>query len=135
MNETDWTITRPRKRGGLELLAIAGDTDLDEDSLDEDEDIEIDVTITYEEGYFIPGRLSGPPEDCYPDDGEDPEIISVVMLGGFEEHDITETLTGAEIEELVQVCINHQADSEGYAAEEAAEEAYSAWKEDRDLDY
>ena len=70
-----------------------------------------------------------------PDDGEDPEIISVVMLGGFEEHDITETLTGAEIEELVQVCINHQADSEGYAAEEAAEEAYSAWKEDRDLDY
>ena len=32
------------------------------------------------EGYFCPGKYTGPPEDCYPDDGEDHRTITRVIF-------------------------------------------------------
>jgi hypothetical protein len=37
----------------------------------------IDFTIEYEYSPFRPGRYSGPPEDCYPDEPEELEIESL----------------------------------------------------------
>lgn len=41
--------------------------------LDDDREIGIEYTQTP----FIPARISGPPEDCYPAEGGDVEIIDV----------------------------------------------------------
>lgn len=54
-----------------------------------------DQTATIEYTYTprIPGRYSGPPEDCYPDEGEELEVTKVV-IGNC---DMT-TLLAAELE-------------------------------------
>lgn len=128
MDTMEWTILRERERGGLELLAIAGDPDQDSDTLDVDEEIEIDVTVSYEPGYFIPGRFSGPPGDCYPDDGADPEIVSVETADG---KDICDSLTEQELDNIVVALIDHQVDMEADWAAEAAEAAYESWREEQ----
>ena len=43
-------------------------------------DIEIDLEIEGT-GYYVPGRYSGPPEYCYPEDS-DAEILSVRLKDG-----------------------------------------------------
>ena len=131
MNTMQWTISRTRARGGLELLAIAGDQASDTDGLDPEEEIEIEIEVIYEPGYWIPGQLTGPPEDCFPDDGADPEIVSVYSNG----KDISDSLTDQEIINIVDACIEHQVAQEVDAAEEDAERRYDAWKEAQEMDY
>lgn len=38
---------------------------------------EVEFVMTYEYTPFRPGRFSGPPEDCYPDEPEELEIESI----------------------------------------------------------
>lgn len=132
MRTMDTTILRTRKRCSLELLAIASDPDSDEDTLDPDEEIEIEVEITYEPGWFTPGKFSGPPESCYPDEGEDPEITKVVTLDeeGVE-HDILGDLTDDEIASLTTELIEEQAQYDQLRHEADADEAYEAWREEQ----
>lgn len=47
----------------------------DDDDDERVEELELEVIGT---SYFTPGRLSGPPEDCYPDEGET-EILTVTL--------------------------------------------------------
>lgn len=42
-----------------------------------EEELELDISA---KGYYDPGRLSGPPEDCYPPEGE-LEITSIELDG------------------------------------------------------
>ena len=44
---------------------------------DQSEDISVDVTVRYTATAGTPGRLSGPPEDCYPAEAPEVEITSV----------------------------------------------------------
>ena len=46
----------------------------------ETEEEDIEITVEWE-GYYERGRLSGPPEDCYPSDGEI-DILSVTDTSG-----------------------------------------------------
>ena len=124
------TITRTRARCGLELLAVAGDTSRDEDSLAPEEVFEFEVQVDYEPGWFAPGKFSGPPENCYPDEGEDPEILRVVTLDEDEEEvDIIDSLTREEYSALVAEAAEAQFQAERDAQYDAAESLYDDWVE------
>ena len=66
------TITRVRKRGTLELLALAKDAKSD-DELEEEEEVELELEVFYNPGYYKSATYHDPAE------GEDPELTSVVL--------------------------------------------------------
>lgn len=45
------------------------------------QDDDSELLIEYTRTPYDPGRLSGPPEDCYPPEGGDVEIINVYAIG------------------------------------------------------
>ena len=136
MESFESILCRTIERSPLELLALSKDIAPGEE-LDPIEEIEIEVEVTYEPGYFTPGRLSGPPEDCYPDEGADPEIVSVVVLSDVKAEciDLIATLTDHELELLVEEAEEHQGDSLEAAAEAAAEARFESWRDERDEEY
>ncbi len=68
---------------------------------------EFEVEVTGDVAPIIPGRYSGPPEDCYPDEGGEVESLSASLDGKpFE-------LTAEE-----------EAKAEGLLQERAAEDRY-----------
>ena len=44
---------------------------------------EVEFVMTYEYTPFRPGRISGPPEDCYPDEPEELEIESIEHISSI----------------------------------------------------
>ena len=44
---------------------------------------EVEFVMTYEYTPFRPGRFSGPPEDCYPDEPEELEIESIENISSI----------------------------------------------------
>lgn len=45
----------------------------------DDEELELEVTADVEP--FVPGKLTGPPEDCYPDEGGTADITDIKLDG------------------------------------------------------
>ena len=43
--------------------------------------LELDLVVEYEYSPFVAGRLTGPPEHCYPDEHESLVIESVYLIG------------------------------------------------------
>jgi hypothetical protein len=74
----------------------------------ERDDGTIDVTILGRVSPFVRGRTSGLPENCYPDEGGNVEIIEV-----FEARDVpwTGDLTAAEREAIEEALTESAADS------------------------
>lgn len=124
----DTTIHRVINRSALELLARANDEDVEDPVLTEI--VEIYVEVTYEPGYFLRGRISGPPEDCFPDEGEDPEITKVMTLDdNGNDIDITDSLSNAERDELCRAAWDDQADHSDDSSLDDADDAYEAQQE------
>lgn len=63
------------------------------------------VDIVYWE-YFQPGHLSGPPENCYPDEGGYGEWI-LLDMDGKHSRELESLLTDAEIERINQEAFEH----------------------------
>jgi hypothetical protein len=42
-----------------------------------DTSVELEVEVTFTQTPIIPAKLSGPPEDCYPAEGGERELVSV----------------------------------------------------------
>lgn len=86
----------------------------EEDGDDETDSYEhIEVTLNVEgSSYFTPGRYSGPPENCYPDEGET-EITSVVDDKG---NDWMNLLTDSEKERIKELIIEavQESDDDDY---------------------
>ena len=59
---------------------------------------EIDIVVGYK-GYSDPGKLYGPPEDCYPPEGE----IEITYITGVDEKDIPDS----ELKDLETFAYNH----------------------------
>jgi hypothetical protein len=78
--------------------------DFDTTMLGDEDDVA--VTVEYTPGWFTPGRYSGPPEDCFPDEGEDPEIVKVVRQDT--KADVRDSLTREQLDRLVEQAIEHQ---------------------------
>lgn len=80
---------------------------------------DVNVNVDYKSGWFKPGRISGPPDSCYPDEGEDPEIVSVVIDDdGFKSGNILEMLPEKLIDKLVSGAWEHQNGQESYEPDE-----------------
>lgn len=82
------------------------------------EELELDVEYTFQRG--TPGRLSGPPEHCYPPEPDEIEIVKVTFRG----IDITAKLTADEIDKIAG-SIDHEDDDEpdtDWRADQAREE-------------
>lgn len=131
------TMFRIVERCPLTLLAIACDAD-EQVNLEPEEEIEFEVEVEYKPGWFQPGRYSGPPEDCYPDEGEDPEIIRVTVIGEEDTVDIVDSLSWEEWRDLVAEADSDQSQREADAKAEEADYRYEMARErewDRDYDY
>lgn len=61
----------------------------------------VDLVITYTETPYIPARLWGPPEDCYPAEGGELEVQEVHVIGSSV--DISPLLSDA----VIAVIENH----------------------------
>lgn len=66
---------------------------------------DVDVEVSYQDGYFKQAYISGPPEDCYPAEGEMPTVTAVLIDGGA---DILALLTDSEVESLEEKCWKDQ---------------------------
>lgn len=70
-----------------------------------DEIPDVQVEVKYDEGYFQAGCRSGHPDNWTPDEGEDPEVTSVILeddepfKGG---HDLVSDLPDAVLQRLVR---------------------------------
>lgn len=63
------------------------------------------VWVTFDYTPYDPGRISGPPELCYPPEGGDAEISEVVVMNGAEEiGDVLEFLNESTLFRLQNVC-------------------------------
>ena len=71
-----------------------------------DEELELDISAS---GYYDPGRLSGPPENCYPPEG-DLEIISIELDGKKWDGQ----LTGDEYNKVIEKLWENSSDEKDY---------------------
>lgn len=111
------------ERSALTLLALARGAESDEE-LHPEEELELEVDVTYTPGWSDPGCTSGPADKWEPPSGEDPEITSVLLLGGDEPVEILDKLSKATLEQLTREANDHQAEEESGWADYAADLAY-----------
>lgn len=125
----DFEIERYRNKFTNQLVAHNADTAADEFGIV----FEYKVISLEIEGrsYFRSGRTSGPPEDCYPDEG-DTEVEAVIGPDG---NDWSDKLTDDEQSQILMMvqdnCMNDPDDYEG------DEDDYDDYEPDSgdDLDY
>jgi len=112
MMNMDTNISLPARVVPAELVRWYNALDPEADPVGPDDTLDdIEVEVSFREGWFKAGRLSGPPEDCYPDEGEDPEVESITITAeGYEgPKDIdVRVLTADEYRSLVRECWSHQ---------------------------
>jgi hypothetical protein len=69
----------------------------------------VDVDIEATPGVYAPAKLSGRPEDCHPDESENPEIISIKLSETGEE--ILPKLSKSEIQALESKLVDREVDA------------------------
>ena len=84
----------------------------------------MDFRVEYEYEPLIPGRLSGPPENCYPDEGGALTIGAVLINGEWV--DPREVFTDSVVEKweetLYERCVESESDDRDYWLEEQAQQ-------------
>lgn len=98
---------------------------------DPDLDVEIEISVDWSiSGEYVPARLSGPPEDCYPAEYPELEVLECTVheFGRVYHVDWDEViaLNPDEPEELEQYALAYEQDRRDAALEDMAEEAYYA---------
>ena len=82
----------------------------------------LDVTVEFDPGHCIPAQTYGDPDDCYDEDSQDPEVLSVLYLDDSDkEHDGVSDLSVSEAENLMHWCWQHQQDLSQDLEDQAAE--------------
>lgn len=87
---------------------------------------DIDVIVAYEIEPYVPGKISGPPEDCYPTEGGYVTDMLVTLDDGT---DAPVEITADErkaIEDWIELNHGHDADRHG-----DPDAAYEAWRDDQ----
>lgn len=87
----------------------------------------VDVQVHYDIEPYVPARIGGPPEDCYPAEGGYINEMAVVRPGTAEPVEITDSERDA-ITDWIEQHHDHNADAE--AAAERASDAYYAGDRD-----
>ena len=96
---------------------------------------EVEVSVLYEFTAGSPGRISGPPEDCYPPEGDE-VAINTVLVDEDGQADILPALAGGVVAALEERAAEHgheqlEAQNDDDAAEAAADREYERqrWSE------
>ena len=85
----------------------------------------VDIVVEYEIEPYVPGKLSGPPEDCYPAEGGC--VTTMIAYRNDDAREVFE-LTGEETQEITDwIERNHDHDAGRYPDPDAA---YDAWRDD-----
>lgn len=84
--------------------------------------VNVEVTVVYGYTPGTPGRVTGPPENCYPPEGPEADFHSIYVTDDPTKTDIQSRLSEAVLDDLSQ-----RAAEEG---DEAARDAYEAAMED-----
>ena len=84
----------------------------------------LDLDVTYSASY-TPAKLSGPPEDCYPEDSEC-EVTSIAYGG----EDITDLLSEKVLEQI-EAKVWEDA-NENWAESPDPDAMYDAWREEQE---
>jgi hypothetical protein len=96
----DFEIERWKDRDSGDLLSFEEVPDVDDDF-----EYEYQVISLKIEGnsYFIPGRFYGPPDSCYPDEGE----TEMTKCLGPDGQDWTDLLTKEEYQDIIDEIETH----------------------------
>lgn len=93
----DFEIERYRDKENGNYYLVSEVPDRSDDNFEfEYETITLEVSGS---SYFVPGKINGPPEDCYPDEGET-EIESVIGPDGKDWYD---RLSSSEIDSITSM--------------------------------
>ena len=103
--EFDYEIERMKNKESGEFVMI--DSVQDEDPAYEYVCLNLKVTGN---SYFVQGKTSGLPENCYPDEGST-EITEVLLNG----KDVEDMLTGKEKEAIIEKIAEMSAESNDFA--------------------
>ena len=90
-----------------------------------DVEFEIQADITYQ-----PARISGPPEDCYPDESEC-EITSIRVMDTVEGHTDAEILKALEVQVGEDRIVEDLWDDYSASRDDAAADAADHYNDDR----
>jgi hypothetical protein len=90
---------------------------------------EVDVTVEYSYAPGSPGKTYGPPEDCYPPEGAEVEVLKVYLSDDKTEADISGSLSKETIEYLSERCVSEGEEADRGAYESAMEDRADAQRE------
>ena len=93
----------------------------------DDDEIEIEVKIIGGYEPFVPARVYGPPEDCYPAEGGYATDVRAIFMDGDKERLIP--LSDKEVEDLEEQMAEAVIDAHESAYESAMEARYEALEE------
>lgn len=89
------------------------------------EDALIDVTIHYDIEPYVPAKISGPPEDCYPAEGGCVTDMVAMKPGTNEIVELSEE-EAKEVTDWIEQTHDHDADRQG-----DPDSAYDAWRDEQ----
>lgn len=86
---------------------------------------DVEFEVEFNSSPYVPAKISGPPEHCYPAEGGDVEIESI-FIGEFEVSDVISEATRDKLQDLAEEAAPELeaealASAEEYAAEARAE--------------
>ena len=82
---------------------------------------DVEFEVEFSSTPYVPARISGPPENCYPAEGGEVEIESI-SIGGFEVSDVISEDTRDKLQNLAEEAAPElEAEARASAEEDAAE--------------
>jgi hypothetical protein len=74
-----------------EIVTIVANEAANMHALQSGDEVELVIRFT-SNGYDDPGQLTGPPEDCYPPEGDDEREISTVHMGHYRDGSLLQVI-------------------------------------------
>lgn len=95
----------------------------------DNEEVETEVTVVYSYTPGSPGKLSGPPEDCYPPEGPEVDIEAVYRTDDETKTDLSSALDESTLDSMREQACSEAEDYDRGQYESAMEDRAEAARE------